>query len=150
MRGAGLREAIVDAGDQRRAGVGGQLLAGRRAVRQDLDVDAGLVHLLDAQRAEIVQARVDVARPSRLDAGVGLGELLVPVVLLNGDDLTFRFLEHDVPCPAMRTVWYQRRTRLSLPPLPPSAAFVRIAWHNNERARSGGKSMHVFSLQQEQ
>ena len=63
-------------------------------MREHLDVDAGLVHFLEAQRAEIEQL-LDL-QPGRagLAAGKGLGELLVPIVLLERDHRTMRFLEH--------------------------------------------------------
>src|SRR5580693_8349341 len=35
------------------------------------------------------------AGPAGLAAGIGLGELLVPIMLLDGDDRTMRFLEHS-------------------------------------------------------
>ena len=56
-------EAIVDAAGEIGGGRCGKLLRRRRAVREHLDVDAGFVHVLDAQRAEIVQP-VD-CRPGR-------------------------------------------------------------------------------------
>ena len=63
-------------------------------MRDHLDVDAGLVHLLEAQRAEIEQPLLLRAGPPGFDPGVGLGQFGVPVVLLDGDDRAIRLLEH--------------------------------------------------------
>ena len=52
---ADLGEAVVDLAGQIGGDIGRQLLGRRRAMRQHLDVDAGLVHLLEAQAAEIVE-----------------------------------------------------------------------------------------------
>ena len=48
-------QPVVDAAGQCGRGLGGQFLRRRRAVRDHLNVDAGFVHFLDAERAEIVQ-----------------------------------------------------------------------------------------------
>ena len=55
-------QPIVDAPRQRDRDVGGDLLRGRRAMGQHLDVDAGLVHFLDAQGAEVFEAPLRLAR----------------------------------------------------------------------------------------
>ena len=65
-------QPVVDAARDRGRGFGGQLLRRGRAVREHLHVDAGLVHLLDAQRAEIVQPVVLLAGPAGFTAGIGL------------------------------------------------------------------------------
>ena len=87
-------QPVVDAAGQGGRGVGGQLLRRRRAVRDHLNVDAGLIHFLDADRVEIVQPLELLAGPAGLAAAIGLGELVVPIMLLDGDDGTMRFLEH--------------------------------------------------------
>ncbi len=65
-------------------------------MRQHLHVDADLVHLPDAQLAEIVQPLPGVARPPGFDARVGRGQFGVPIMLLQRDDWTFRLDIHDV------------------------------------------------------
>ena len=94
MGGAGRGEPVVDAAHQRGRAVGRQLLRRGRAVRDHLHVDAGLVHLLDAQRAEIEQPLHLRPGPAGFETDVGLGHLGVPVVLLDGDDRAIRLLEH--------------------------------------------------------
>ncbi len=46
-------QTVVDAAGQVDCGVGGELLRRRRTMREHLDIDAGFIHLLDAERAEI-------------------------------------------------------------------------------------------------
>jgi hypothetical protein len=71
-----------------------QLLRRGSAEREDLDVDAGLVHLLDPQIVEVVQPGVNVAGTSRLGALKGLRELGIPVVFLDRDDRDIRLRNH--------------------------------------------------------
>jgi len=89
-----LVQAVVDAPRQRHRDVGWNFLRRRRAMGQHLDVDAGLVHFRKAQRAEIEQAPVRLARPSRFDAGEMARHFRIPIVLLDRDDRAFRFLQH--------------------------------------------------------
>ena len=83
---AHLGQAIVD----RAREVGGdfdrKLLRRRRAVREHLDVDAGLVHFLDAQRAEIVEPLVGLVAAAGFRAGEMLGQFRIPIMLFDGDD----------------------------------------------------------------
>ena len=68
MRGNRGIEPVVDAPGQLDRDIGGDLLRGGRAVREHLHVDPGLVHLLDAQFAEVVETFRRCrrrARPSR-------------------------------------------------------------------------------------
>ena len=85
-------QPIVDAPPDLDRDVGLDHLQRGRTVREHLDVDAGLVHLLEAQFAEIVQTldHFGIA----LDGLIIVGELLVPIVLFDGDDRTFRLLQH--------------------------------------------------------
>ena len=87
-------EAVVDAPRQRNGGVGRQLLRRRRAKRQHLHVDAGGIHLGKADGVEVIEPLLLLAGPAGFAAGVGLGELFVPEMLLDGDDRTMRFYEH--------------------------------------------------------
>ena len=87
-------QAIVDAPRERGRGFGRQFLRRRRAERDHLHVDADVVHLLDAQRAEIVQPLLLLARPAGFAADVSLRQFLVPVMLFDGDDRTMRFTKH--------------------------------------------------------
>ncbi len=64
-------------------------------MREHLDVDAGLVHFLDAQRAQIVEPRVGLVAAAGFRAGEMLGQLRVPIMLFDGDDRTIRLFEHD-------------------------------------------------------
>ena len=88
-------ETVVDTLDERNRIVAAELLRRRRAVRDDLDVDARLVHVLDAQVAEIVEAFELLVVAGALDPRIGLRQLLVPVVLLDRDDRTVRLFQHD-------------------------------------------------------
>ena len=93
---AELGEAVIDPARDIGRDVGRQLLGRGRAVRQHLDVDAGLVHLLDAERAEIIEPLVGLVAAAGFRTGKMLGELGVPIMLFDGDDRTIRLFEHDV------------------------------------------------------
>src|ERR1700730_15311940 len=54
-------------------------------MRQDLEIDAGLVHLADAQRAEIVEPLDDIA--TRAGTAAELPDLGVLVMLFERDDV---------------------------------------------------------------
>ena len=73
---------------ERNSGLRIEALRGRRAVRQHLDADARLIHLLQAQRAEVEEALLQ-RRDAHLRAALleVTGELLVPVMLFQRDDL---------------------------------------------------------------
>ena len=73
----------------------GNLLGRGRAVGEDLHVDPGLVHLLQAQLAEIVEALEHVRIAHAFAADELRRQLLVPIVLLQRDHRTFRLLQHD-------------------------------------------------------
>ena len=93
--GAEIGQPVVDArGDL--GGVGaGEPLRRRRAVRDHLYVDAGLVHFLEPQRAHVEQP---VGNGSVTLDGRGMrGEFFVPVVLLDRDDRTVRLQRHVLP-----------------------------------------------------
>ena len=68
-------------------------------MRQDLHVDAGLVHLLEAQLAEVMQALEHLRIASGFEPDVTLFELSIPIVLLQRDDRAIRFLHHDALSP---------------------------------------------------
>ena len=110
LAGDGGVQAVVDAAGERSGGFGRQFLRRRRAVRDHLHVDADVVHLLDADAGEIVQALALLARPCRLRCRVGLGQFLVPIMLLDGDDRTMRLTEHVSSRDAARTA--ERRARV--------------------------------------
>src|SRR5579863_9623742 len=61
---------------------------------EDLYFDPGLVHLLQAQCAKIIEPPLDLAGPGRLDAGEMRRHLGVPVVLFDSDDWTFQLVQH--------------------------------------------------------
>ena len=99
-------QAIVHLPRQIDGDIGRKLLRGRRAVRQNLDIDPGLVHLLQAQIAiaDVMQTHRHVARPPRFKPDEMLGELGVPVMFLDRNDWTIRLLHHGVlhPLPLRR------------------------------------------------
>jgi hypothetical protein len=70
------------------------LLQGRRAVRQDLDVDAALVHVFQARLTDIFQRLPDARRRKRIAAGEQRGQFRVGIMLLDRDDRTLRLLQH--------------------------------------------------------
>ena len=90
-------ETVVDAGRHCGRGFSRQFLRRRRAVREHLNVDAGVVHFLDAQRPEIMQPVELLAGPAGFGADKGFFELFVPIMLFDGDDGTMRFTEHLFP-----------------------------------------------------
>ncbi len=69
-------------------------LGAGRAVRQHLDIDAGLVHLPDAQIVHVDQplARILAAAGALVDLGVDIG---VEIMLLDGNDLRSVPARHD-------------------------------------------------------
>ena len=81
-------QPVVGAASDGDGGRGVQALRGGRAVGQDLHVDAGLVHLPDAQRAEVVQPLVQRLVLHLGTEGVEVRrDFLVPVVFLESNDL---------------------------------------------------------------
>jgi len=66
------RQPVVDAAGQRSRSLSRQFLGRWRAVREHLNVDAGLVHLLDADAGEIVEPDRLLARAAGFGSGVGL------------------------------------------------------------------------------
>ena len=143
-------QPVVDPARQRHRDVGGDLLRRRRAVGEHLHVDAGLVHLLDAQRAEIEQALVGLARPPGFDAGEMGGHLRVPVVLLDRDHRTLRLVQH------VRCVSLAIELRLSYRGRGPAPSSVspNLLWCRGQRPpghrQCGERGMLVFNLEREQ
>ena len=76
-------------------GLGGKLLGRGCAMRKHLDVDAGLVHFLQAHRAEIEKPFIRVIAAAGFGAGVMLGQFRIPVMLFDGDDRAIRLFHHD-------------------------------------------------------
>ena len=105
--GAGGRQPVVGAANERRRAIGRKLLRRGRAMRDHLHVDADLVHFLEAKRAEIEQPVHLRARPAGFQPDVGLGQLGVPVVLFDGDDRAVRLLEHFTPLAKLS--WFRIR-----------------------------------------
>src|SRR5262249_7031295 len=85
-------------------------LRGRRAVRQHLDVDTGLVHFLEADFAKVIESIRD-ARIA-LDAGGLRRQLRIPVMLLDRDDRTFRLLQHGANFPVRYGTWFLAMARI--------------------------------------
>ena len=92
---ADLGEAIVNLTGQVGGDVGTKFLGGRRAMREDLDVDPGLVHLLETQAAQVKEPLVRLVASPGFGTGEMLGQFRVPVMLLDGNDRTIRLLHHD-------------------------------------------------------
>ncbi len=93
-------QPVVDAAGERHSDAGGKLLRRRRAVREHLHVDAGFVHPLEADALEVAQAVRQLGGADRLGATIGLDQLIVPVVFLDGDDRTMRLAKHVSSSPA--------------------------------------------------
>jgi hypothetical protein len=66
---------------------------------EDLHVDPGLVHFLQAQFAEVIEPLEHVRIAHAFGAGELRRQLLVPVVLLQRDHRTLRPLQHDAYSP---------------------------------------------------
>src|SRR5262249_25195059 len=59
--------------------------------------------------AEVLEPRILLAAPPRLAAGKGLFQLVIPVMLFDGNDRTMRFLEHrPSPAPLARSAFFER------------------------------------------
>ena len=63
---------------------------------KDLHVDSGLVHLLQAQAAQVIKPLIRLIPAASFGTGEMLGQFPVPVMLLDGNDRTIRLLHHDV------------------------------------------------------
>ena len=89
-------------------------------MREHLDVDAALVHFLEAQCAKIVQPLVGIVAAAGLRPGVVLGQLGIPIMLFDRDDRAIRLFKHgvfprafimpvpsnaEVPCHGHRLPW---------------------------------------------
>jgi hypothetical protein len=86
-----LIKPVVGAARQGRPGFGIDRLQSGNRMRQDLQIDAGLVHLADAQRAEIIEPFDDIA--TRAGTAAQLFDLGVLVMLFERDDI--RLLCHS-------------------------------------------------------
>ena len=93
-------EPVIDAPCKVGRVVAGELLRRWRAVREDLHVDARLVHFLEAHLAEIVQALEHFRIAHGFTAHELRGQFLVPVVLFQRDHRTFQPWQHDAFSPA--------------------------------------------------
>ena len=69
MTAHGLMEPIIGAARQGRPGLGVDGLETGDRMRQDLQIDAGLVHLADAQRTDIVEPFDDITARAGAAAG---------------------------------------------------------------------------------
>jgi len=108
IAGNDFMQPVVDAPRDGGGGIGGKFLRRRRAVREHLDVDSRFVHFFEPQGPEIFEPRILLARPAGLAAGKGLFQLVVPVMLFDGNDRTMQFLEQTALPLFCRAV---RRTR---------------------------------------
>ena len=94
VSGAHLGQTVVDRAGEIGGDVGRKLLRRWRAMREHLDVDTGLVHFLDAQRAKIVKPLFGLVATASFQADEMLGQLPVPIMFFDGDDRAVRFFEH--------------------------------------------------------
>src|SRR5262249_18816995 len=94
MLGDRRREPVVDPPGERDRIVTAELLRRPRTMRDQLDVDPGLVHLLDAQVAEIMETLEHLVVARALDPRICRRQLGIPIVLLDRDDRTVRLLPH--------------------------------------------------------
>ncbi len=92
---ADLGEPVIDLPRQLGGDIDRQFLRRGRAMRKQLDVDAGLVHVFQAQLAEVVKHLVGFVAAAGLGAGEMLGKLGIPIMLFDGDDRNIRLFEHD-------------------------------------------------------
>jgi len=118
-----LIEPIVDAARQRNGGFRIEILEPRHRMRQHLQVDAGFVHFLQAQFADIVEALHGRWRRDRVQAAGVLLHFGIVVMLLLRNDIRFsghRFLHG-------RHHWGIRSTGLTVEPLTASIAAGLIA-----------------------
>ncbi len=75
-------------------------------MRDDLHVDARLVHLAQPQLAEIIEALEHLGVAHALAAGELCGKLLVPVMFFQRDHRAFRPWQHDIlPSPGWTRFW---------------------------------------------
>jgi hypothetical protein len=102
---------------------------------EDLHVDTGLVHLLEPQLAEVVEALEHLWIARALGADELGRDLLVPVVLLDRDHRAFRPLQHDVLPPfrwlpavpnRLAGICQRAGSRSALPRQPPGARLVAL------------------------
>src|SRR6185437_12633533 len=93
---ANLGKSIIDLTGEAGGDVSSELLGGRRAVREHLDVDACRIHLLEAQAAEIKEPFVRFVAPASFRTGEMLGQFRIPVVFLDGNNRTIRLLHHGI------------------------------------------------------
>ncbi len=112
--GADLGETVVHLARQVGCDIGAELLGRGRAVRQHLDVDAGLVHFLEPQAAKVEKPLVGLVAPARLRPGEMLGKFRVPIVFFDGDDRAARLLHHDV---SPRCFFRNRFLATGIPPV---------------------------------
>ena len=95
----GLVQAVVDTLRHLECDFGGKVLRRGSAMRDDLIIDAGFVHFLQPEFAEVVEALFQRRCPHNINAPVGADEFLVPVMFLKCDDLWSAFLNHGVTLP---------------------------------------------------
>ena len=116
---------------------------------EHLHVDAGLVHLLDAQRAEIEQALVGLARAPGFDAGEMGGHLRVPVVLLDGDHRTLRLVQHVRCAPSNGLRLSYRRARPAPSSVSPNLLWCGAGPRGRQSAESAACSSSTWNGKQE-
>src|SRR6516162_7254386 len=95
-----LPQPVVDAARQRHAGRGVDPLQARVGMRENLQVDAGLVHLFEPQGTDVVETLGDAAVPMLL-------QLAVLVMFFERDDMGFE--RHY--CPSLGGFTASGRTR---------------------------------------
>ena len=81
-----------------------KLLGGGGAVREHLNVDAGLAHFLDAQRAQIVEVRVGLVAAARFRTGEMFGEFRIPIMLFDGNNRNIWLFKHDASPATLKVI----------------------------------------------
>ena len=84
-----MQMVVGDASEANRAGRVSHLLHGRSGVGDHLDVDAGLVHLLDSPGSQVFQTLHHRWRPVGVERAVGGADFGMLEVLFQGDDQGF-------------------------------------------------------------
>ena len=98
MRSHRFIEPVVGAARQPDGGLGIQFLQPRIGVRQDLQIDARLVHFPQSQLADIVETLDDPWRIGPVQSGDVPLHLRVEIMLLQRDDVGFRCHSLLLPC----------------------------------------------------
>ena len=99
---ASLGKAVIDAACEIDGDLGPKFLAGRRAMRENLHINARRIHFGKADFADIIEPPEQVFAAQAFGASQFGCKLAVPVMLFDGDD--WNVLEHVCVSPTARAV----------------------------------------------